>query len=133
MIREEIVMDDYSEGAATFGDRLALAREAQHLTQEQLAKRLGLRLETVRNWEFDRSAPRANRLQMLAGFLNVSMVWLMTGEGEGGPHATGSETGASAALMELLGEIREIRIANIRANDRLSKLEKRLRQLAELA
>jgi len=133
MIREEIEMDDYSEGAATFGDRLALAREAQHLTQEQLAKRLGLRLETVRNWEFDRSAPRANRLQMLAGFLNVSMVWLMTGEGEGGPQVTGASASASAALAELLGEIREIRIANIRANDRLSKLEKRVRELVELA
>jgi transcriptional regulator with XRE-family HTH domain len=132
MIREEFVMDDYSEGAATFGDRLALAREAQHLTQEQLAKRLGLRLETIRNWEFDRSAPRANRLQMLAGFLNVSMVWLMTGEGEGGPHVHSDTAGTSTELSELLGEIRAIRLANIKANDRLSKLEKRLREMTEL-
>jgi transcriptional regulator with XRE-family HTH domain len=126
-------MDDYSEVAATFGDRLALAREAQHLSQEQLAKRLGLRADTIRNWEFDRSAPRANRLQMLAGFLNVSMVWLMTGEGDGRPHPrpAGSKHTVSGELAAALGEIHELRLANIKTNDRLSKLEKRLRQMAE--
>ena len=133
MIREEPVMDDYSEGAATFGDRLALARESQNLTQEQLARRLGLRVQTIRNWEFDRSAPRANRLQMIAGFLNVSMIWLLTGEGEGGPALRGAANTVSAELAALLGDIRDIRLANIKANDRLAKLEKRLRQMAEVA
>ena len=62
MIHEERTMNDYSEDAATFGDRLALAREGQNMTQGQLAKRLGLRVQTVQNWEFDRSEPRANKL-----------------------------------------------------------------------
>jgi len=133
MIQEELVMDDYSEGAATFGDRLALARESQNLTQEQLAKRLGLRVQTIRNWEFDRSEPRANRLQMIAGFLNVSMIWLLTGEGEGGPALHGAASTVSAELSALLGEIRDIRLSNVKANDRLAKLEKRLREMAEVA
>ena len=134
MIQEELVMDDYSEGAATFGDRLALAREGQNLTQEQLARRLGLRVKTIRNWEFDRSEPRANRLQMIAGFLNVSMIWLLTGEGEGGPVLRGEGARAvSAELSGLLGEIRDIRLSNVKANDRLAKLERRLREMAEVA
>ena len=133
MIQEELVMDDYSEGAATVGDRLALARESQNLTQEQLAKRLGLRVQTIRNWEFDRSAPRANRLQMIAGFLNVSMIWLLTGEGEGGPAPCGAGEPISAELSALLGEIRDIRLSNVKANDRLAKLERRLRKMAEVA
>jgi transcriptional regulator with XRE-family HTH domain len=133
MIQEELKMDDYSEGAATFGDRLALARESQDLTQEQLAKRLGLRVQTIQNWEFDRSEPRANRLQMVAGFLNVSMIWLLTGEG-GSPVLRGEGAAAvSAELSGLLGEIREIRLSNIKANDRLAKLEKRLRGMSEVA
>ena len=133
MIQEELSMDDYSEGAATFGDRLALAREGQNLTQEQLAKRLGLRRQTIRDWEFDRSAPRANRLQMVAGFLNVSMVWLLTGEGGGGPapRVEGAET-VSAELSGLLGDIRDIRQSNVKANHRLAKLERRLREMAEV-
>ena len=133
MIHEERTMNDYSEDAATFGDRLALAREGQNMTQGQLANRLGLRVQTVQNWEFDRSEPRANRLQMLAGFLNVSMIWLLTGEGEGGPELRVSDTNAlPAELLVLLGEIRDIRVANVRANDRLAKLEKRLRTMSEL-
>jgi transcriptional regulator with XRE-family HTH domain len=132
MIREDLDMDDYTEGAATFGDRLALARDAQGLTQEQLARRLGLRTPTIENWECDRSEPRANRLQMLAGFLNVSMGWLLTGEGEGGPNLRSDGKTVSTALSALLGEIRDIRVANIRTNDRLAKLEKRLREMAEL-
>ena len=133
MIQEELVMDDYSEGAATFGDRLALARESQDLTQGHLAKRLGLRVQTIRNWEFDRSEPRANRLQMIAGFLNVSMIWLLTGEGEGGPALHGAGKTVSAELAVLLGEIRDIRLSNVKANDRLAKLERRLREMAEVA
>ena len=126
-------MDDYSEDAATFGDRLALARESQNLTQEQLAKRLGLRVQTVQNWEFDRSEPRANRLQMVAGFLNVSMIWLLTGEGVGGPTPRGGGDPVSAELSALLGEIRDIRLSNVKANERLAKLERRLREMAEVA
>jgi transcriptional regulator with XRE-family HTH domain len=134
MIEEEFVMEDYSEAAATFGDRLTLAREAQGMGQEELARRLGIRLQTLRNWEDDRSEPRANRLQMLAGVLAVSMVWLLTGEGDGGPVVRARDTrNISAELSALLGEIRELRVANTKANNQLAKLEKRLRAMAEIA
>ncbi len=133
MIHEQHIMDDYSEDAATFGDRLALARESQDLTQEQLAKRLGLRAQTIRNWESDRSEPRANHLQMVAGFLNVSMIWLLTGAGDGGTAPRTSGKTLPAELSVLLGEIRDIHVANARANDRLAKLEKRLREMADQA
>ena len=33
--------------------------------------------------ENDLTEPRANKLQMLAGVLNVSIMWLLTGEGQG--------------------------------------------------
>lgn len=127
-------MDDYSDAAATFGDRLALAREAQGMSQAELARRLGVRLQTLRNWEDDRSEPRANRLQMLAGVLGVSMIWLLTGEGEGGPSLASREPGRiSAELSAVLGELRELRLANTGANDRLARLERRLRRMAEIA
>jgi len=130
---EDASMDDYSEEAATFGDRLALARDRQGLTQAQLARRLGLRVQTIRNWESDRSEPRANKLQMLAGFLNVSMVWLMTGEGAGAP--AGTQTAAEdapASLNEALAEVRDLRLLQAQITDRLARLEKRMRSLAHL-
>ncbi len=134
MIEEDVEMDDYSEAAATFGDRLTLAREAQGMNQEDLARRLGIRLQTLRNWEDDRSEPRANRLQMLAGFLGVSMVWLLTGEGEGGPTVRARDSrNVSAELQALLNEIRDLRVAHAKANNRLARLERKLREMAEIA
>ncbi len=131
MIREDGEMDDYSDDAATFGDRLALARESQGLAQDQLARRLGLRLQTVQNWEADRSEPRANRLQMLAGLLNVSMVWLLTGTGEGAPVRRERSGSPSSGLTGILAEIRDLRVASTRTGERLARLEQRLRQMSE--
>ena len=54
-------IDWYGPEAATFGDRVAAAREQAGMTQAALAKRLGVRLPTLRAWEDDRSEPRANR------------------------------------------------------------------------
>ena len=53
------------------------------MTAPDMARRLGVRLTTVQAWEADRSEPRANRLQMMAGMLNVSIRWLLTGQGDG--------------------------------------------------
>lgn len=127
-------MDDqngyFGDDAATFGDRVAAAREELGLTQSQLANRLGVRLSTIENWESDRSEPRANKLQMLAGILNVSIVWLLTGSGEGGvEHAPETESDAAAAV---LAEIRSIRLAQTQLIERLSRLERKLRAGATL-
>ncbi|MEO0822952.1 MAG: helix-turn-helix transcriptional regulator [Pseudomonadota bacterium] len=126
-------MDDFTEGAATFGDRLVAARESQGLTQSQLARRLGLRVDTVRNWEADRSEPRANRVQMLAGFLNVSMVWLMTGEGDGAPQFDSAPVQEAGEFGAVLAELRELRVKQAAIADQIGRLEKRLRALAATA
>ena len=115
----------YSDDAATFGDRIAAAREAQSLTQKSLAKKLGVATKTLDSWENDLSEPRANRLQMLAGVLNVSIPWLLTGEGEG-LDAPG-EVGTVQDLNELMSEMRVLRTQMVQAADRIGVLEKRLR------
>ena len=75
--------DWYGPETATFGDRVAGAREAAGMTQSQLARLLGVKKSTLIGWEDDISEPRANKLQMMAGLLNVSIMWLLTGEGDG--------------------------------------------------
>jgi HTH-type transcriptional regulator, cell division transcriptional repressor len=67
----------------TMGGRMLRARDAAGLTIQQLAARLGVKASTVQAWENDRSQPRANRLQMVAGLLNVSLSWLLYGAGTG--------------------------------------------------
>lgn len=120
-------MDDvdwYSEERATFGDRVAGAREGAGLSQDELARRMGIRPKTLQSWEEDLSEPRANKLQMLAGLTGVSLRWLMTGQGEG-PQAPGEEMGEEHAA--LLAELRQLRGEFARGAERLGRLEKRLR------
>lgn len=121
--------DWYSEASATFGDRLVAAREGADLSQKELAKRIGVKVKTVAAWENDISEPRANRLQLMAGLLNVSLMWLMTGEGEGveAPGDIELDTDTRMILLEL----RELSADIDQAADRIARLEKRLRKSLE--
>lgn len=121
---------DWTEDVSTFGDRLARAREFAGMSQAQLARRLGVKTATIRNWESDRSEPRANRLQMVSGLVNVSIIWLMTGEGDGGPMMQDQDAGPEVAgLRDVLDQLRDLRIAQDRLADRTGLIEKRLREL----
>ena len=127
-------MDDaqdwYGADAATFGDRVAAAREAAGMTQKQLAKRLGVRVATLRAWEEDLSEPRANRLSMMAGLLNVSMMWLINGEGEGlsGPVEA---TPITQETRNVLTDLRDLRADLLARAEQVARLEKRLRATLE--
>ncbi len=122
--------DWFGPDAATFGDRVAGAREAAGMTQIQLARRLGIKKATLTGWENDLSEPRANKLSMLAGLLNVSIVWLLTGEGEGAINPEHSASDVSD-FNEVLAELREIR-ATMRTNaERAAQVEKKLRLLVQ--
>lgn len=116
----------FSEASATFGDRMAGAREAAGMTQAELARRLGVKHKTVVGWEQDMSEPRANKLQMLAGLLNVSITWLLTGEGDG-VEAPSEETALAHDANAVMTEMRQLRSEIGRMSDRLGRLEKRMR------
>lgn len=120
--------DWYGPDAATFGDRLAAARDAAGMTQGDLARRLGVKLKTLQSWENDVAEPRANRLSMTAGLLGVSMVWLITGEGEGLP-APEEAAAAGPDLNAILLDIRAVKIQLQAGSEKLSRLEKRLRAM----
>ncbi|WP_170770305.1 helix-turn-helix domain-containing protein [Ruegeria lacuscaerulensis] len=122
--------DWYGPDSATFGDRLAGAREAAGMTQSQLARRLGVKKATLADWENDLSEPRANRLSMLAGMVNVSIMWLLTGEGEGMDAPSEAEE-PMPELVDIVAELRSIRGEMRASAERAAKLEKRLRQMAE--
>ena len=122
-------MDDqsyFSEESATFGDRVAAARESVGLSQSDLATRLGIKDRTIIAWEDDTAEPRANKLQMLSGVLNVSMRWLLTGAGEG-LEAPSEATPITPDVAALLAEMRELRGQAMGLAERLGRLEKRLR------
>ncbi|MGR3495362.1 multiprotein-bridging factor 1 family protein [Citreimonas sp.] len=121
--------DWYGPDAATFGDRLAAAREAAGMTQGDLARRLGVKLKTLQSWENDMAEPRANRLSMTSGLLGVSMVWLITGEGEGLSAPEDAPANATPDLNAILLDIRAVKIQLQAGSEKLSRLEKRLRAM----
>ena len=115
--------DRFSDEVATFGDRVAAAREAATMSQAQLARRLGIKQSTLKSWEDDLSEPRANRLSMLAGLLGVSISWLISGQGEG----LETDDDLPENFHEVLAEVREMRSEMLRSAEKLGRLEKRLR------
>ncbi|WP_323784909.1 helix-turn-helix transcriptional regulator [Thalassovita sp.] len=122
----ETTGDWYGPESATFGDRVAAAREQAGMDQKKLAKRLGVKLKTLQDWEYDLSEPRANKLSMMAGLLNVSIPWLLMGQGEG-VEDPGDPATLDPDVAELLTELRDLKVQISSAADRLGKMEKQLR------
>lgn len=120
--------DLFNESAATFGDRLEAARDAKGLTTVGLAEKLGVEVGRVEAWESNADAPRANRLQMIAGLLDVSLVWLISGEGNGTSHVADNYERPSG-VNDALGEISQLKATLTGALDKLEKLERRLQDV----
>ncbi len=118
----------FDEKEATFGDRLAGARENVGLSQAKLAKSIGVKTSTLAAWENDLSEPRANRLSMLSGNLGVSLGWLLTGEGEG-LDAPEDSLATPAELSAILAEMRGLRTQMLQSAEKMGRLEKRLKQV----
>ena len=118
----------YANDNATFGDRIYAARVAVGLSQSALAIRLGVQLKTVKKWEEDITEPRANKLQMISGLLNISITWLLIGEGIG-PQDPESIMPISADLNEILVELRHTKSELLHLTKNLDVIDKKLRKL----
>jgi L-2,4-diaminobutyric acid acetyltransferase len=115
----------YTDAIATVGDRILAARKSAELSQRDLASRLGVKLNTIQNWENDQMEPRANKTQMASGVLGVSFMWLLTGQGEGIPDL-GKENRTPASLSDMISEIRNLKSDISQSTRKLSNLEKKL-------
>ena len=58
----------------TLGEKLVAARNAQNLTQEQLALRINVARTTISNWENDRSHPDFDSLCILSDVLHYDFL-----------------------------------------------------------
>lgn len=108
----------------TLGGRIWRARDSLDMSVAQLARRLGVKTETVSAWESDRSEPRANRLIMLAGMLGVSPTWLLNGVGDA-PSAQPIDS-ALGVVTAQMGKLKE---QHARTGAMIEALEKEVSQL----
>ena len=62
------------------GTTVKQLREAKHITQAELAERIGVSSKTVSKWETGKGLPDISLLQPLAQALGISVIELMNGE-----------------------------------------------------
>jgi transcriptional regulator with XRE-family HTH domain len=61
------------KGAETMGQRFKRLREAAGLTQAELARRTGIPMGTIRNWEQELRIPRFDHAIRAADALGISL------------------------------------------------------------
>ncbi|EKF17877.1 helix-turn-helix domain-containing protein [Nitratireductor pacificus] len=109
----------------TMGGRLSRARDAIGLSVAELARRLGVKAATIQAWESDRAQPRANRLAMLAGVLNVSLSWLLHGVG-----ASPADESRSELVSAVSANLKRIRRLQEETARLVSQIENDLQRAA---
>lgn len=118
--------------AMSMGQRVRYARRSLALTKADLAHRSGVKVKTVRAWERDELEPRPNKLLGLAGLLNVSLKWLLTGEEADGQGPADHVVGPEAENIEVvLAELGAVRSEQVELANRISRLTSQLQQLSE--
>ncbi len=61
----------------TFGEKIKNARKAKKMTQENLAKIIGAKHNSVSDWENDKSKPDMDTIELLCGALDINPSYLM--------------------------------------------------------
>ncbi len=85
--------------------RIRAARRALGITQDELARRIGVSRSAIAQWETDRTGQVQANLARVAAVLGVSIGYLITGESEAGLMTV--ETADERALLTLYRQIRE--------------------------
>lgn len=107
------------------GERIVYARELAAMSTAQVARRAGVQSKTLAHWESGKSEPRANRIVHLAGVLNVSPAWLLSGHGE-----APEESAARADISHLRDELRYLSDLQNTLAEAISRMDGILTELA---
>ena len=124
-VEEVTTLEELHEMEPSMGPRITIAREHAGMSVEDLARHLGVAPGSVEAWEKDERTPRANRLLMMAGVLNVSLTWLLEGR---------EDQRMAAGGVPTLDDVRsQIESARAQFSEALSLLESAQEALAALA
>ena len=94
-----------------FAERLKHLRRSRELNQVQLARGLGVRKQSVSNWENDNIMPSVEMLERVANFFEVTTDYLL-GRNEGldeglAVDVTGLNRSEIDLIRQLVGDLRK--------------------------
>lgn len=118
----------FAQSTTTIGARIEAARKAKGLTVHALSEKLGVNDGVIEAWETVEREPRSNRIQMLAGLLNISIMWLITGDSNGTDHIEQTHD-RPEGINDALGEIAQLKETLTIALEKLDSLETRLQSV----
>ncbi|MCH5148375.1 MAG: helix-turn-helix domain-containing protein [Clostridiales bacterium] len=84
----------------TLGEKIWRLRESRHMSQEELAEKLGVSRQTVSNWENDKAVLDAEKLAKLCTVFGVSADDMLNGEEIPQPIVQISETASPSERKE---------------------------------
>lgn len=64
------------------GERIKMVRKALNLTQEEFAKKIHAKRNTITQYEIGRNEPQSAIITIMCEKYNINRHWLETGEGE---------------------------------------------------
>ena len=103
-------------------ERIKELRKALNLTQQKFADAIGVRQNTVAQYEMGRNPPTDTVITLICREFNVNEAWLRTGEGEMFVQLSPSEE-LSAFFGDLLADEPDFRFRLISALSRLDPAE----------
>lgn len=119
---------------ASQGDRIATYRKRNKLSQQQFADSIGVSRGYIGDIERGRSEPSSNFLTLLTSNFNISIDWVLTGEGSMLRHSSTpidemDSEGVALIFDGLNNDQKREVISVIREKKRVNELERLLRDL----
>ncbi|HDT2094806.1 helix-turn-helix domain-containing protein [Enterobacter asburiae] len=103
--------------AKSIGQRIFNRRTTLGLSQDFLADHLGLTVETINDWEKEKSIPFADQLIQLANILHSDVLWLISGNEQCGLFTENVKNLTSNHLYSWAADIGNCRMAISNAMD----------------
>ena len=89
-----------------FSERIKLLREANKLSQVELAEKLGVKKQTVSNWENDNIFPSVDMLIKVCNFFHVSSDYMLGLDDRTYIEITGLSVEIIAHIQQIIHDIK---------------------------
>lgn len=89
-----------------FNKRIKLLREANKLSQVELAEQIGVKKQTISNWENDNILPSIDMLIKVCNFFNVSSDYMLGLDSKTYIEITGLSVEVISHIQQIINDIR---------------------------